>query len=117
MIHVFRGPHRGRWWRWHGREIDLLSEAGHVPGIVRIACLAVRDAETEADSDMADFAVWLVEAHPPWDGGCTACGTPTACLVHRNAHPALTGWLIERAQRRIAQSRQVLDHWRQQHGV
>lgn len=80
-----------RWWRWAGRTIDLLGDTGTVPGLVRAAILAHRDAQ---DRDMAEFLIWIVGDHPPWSGGCTTCGTRGVCTVQANAHGAITSWLV-----------------------
>lgn len=91
-----------RWWRWHGREIDLQADAGGAPGLVRVGVLAHRDAVTAEDADMADFLAWLVADHPPWTGGCSACRTTGPCPVQDHATVPVTSWLIDRTQRLMA---------------
>lgn len=95
-----------RWWRWHGHVIDLLGEPGQTPAFVGPAVLAHRDAVTEEDSDMADFLAWLIEDHPPWNGGCAACRTAGPCTVQSNAQRPVTEWLITRTRRIQAQPRE-----------
>lgn len=91
-----------RWWRWHGHDVDLQAEPGHVPMFVRVGVLAHRDALTAEDADMADFLAWLVAEHPPWTGGCTTCRTAGQCAVQDHAAVPVTSWLIDRTQRMMS---------------
>ena len=97
-----------RWWTWHGRTIDLLGDTGTVPGLVRAAILAHRDAETSEDRDMGEFLAWIIEEHPPWSGGCSACRSRDACTVQVNAHQAITTWLVYRSNELMARLNTVL---------
>lgn len=64
-------------WAWHGRRISM-AEGGY-PRMVYAAILALRDASTEEEHDMAEVLVWTIDEHPPWNGNCPTCGTPGAC--------------------------------------
>jgi len=89
---------RPHWWLWDGHEINLNeSDPNAYPKLARAAVLAHRDAESPEDLDAAAYLAWAVEEHPPWNGGCTACGAEDSCDDQRRANGIALEFLIRRS--------------------
>lgn len=103
---------RWRVWSWDGREIDM--ESKDLPPLVRPAILAYQDASTDEERDIAEVLVWTVELHPTWTtdpyptwngGGCTTCGTKTACPDQVRANALAAEFLIRKSTALVRRSR------------
>jgi hypothetical protein len=95
-----------RFWMWNGHEINLNEEdLDAYPKPVRTAVLCWRDTSTPEETDLAEYLVWTVEQHDPWDGGCQACGTPEACDALVEANQLGTIFLIKKSAELVRRSR------------
>lgn len=106
-----------RLWMWNGHEIDLdprLDDGRH-PLPVRAAVLAHRDADPDDpdDLDAAALLVWTVEEHPPWSGGCTTCGTSTACDAQRAGRDVALEFLLRKSTAVLTRSQANADRFDQ----
>lgn len=91
-----------RWWVWDGHEINL---NGDNPHLVAEATLAHRDASSDEERDVAVYLVWVVESHPSWDGGCSACRTDRACDEQRRANGVALEFLIRKSTKLVRRSK------------
>jgi len=102
----------GRLWEWLGHTVDIgspgcVTPIQDYPGLrlVGAAVLAHRDAVTPADLDDAALLGYIVEAHPPWDGNCPACGTAEPCQPQRDGELLAGAYLVRKSTELVQRSR------------
>lgn len=95
-----------RQWLWDGHEVDLNSD--RLPQLVRVAVLAHRDARTDEEQDTAAYLGWLVEEHPPWNGGCERCHSSGPCADQRQASGVVLEFLVRKSTALIASARSTI---------
>lgn len=106
------------WWVWDGHEINLMeSDLEAYPLPVRAAVLAHRDATSPDELDAAAYLVWVVEEHPPWDGGCSTCDTAGPCPYLRRAEYIGTEFLVRKSWELIYRSRANIARFDQKRAV